>query len=74
MRESRAGSLPKGVANTSTEKHHGFITEQIQQHVRRKPQDVLILDAGCGLGGVSRHFAELGYKVIAIDVHEPSIV
>jgi len=46
---------------------HDFIGPERQEFIKRLPAGSKILDCGCGPGMDTERFAQLGYKVTAID-------
>jgi 2-polyprenyl-3-methyl-5-hydroxy-6-metoxy-1,4-benzoquinol methylase len=71
---ARDGTFPE--TQYGIVKRIGVIEEWVRQVKERTGKDVLtILDYGCGTGDhITFPLARAGYKVIGVDIHEPSIL
>ena len=55
-------------------KHHNFIVKEVNEWCGyRISKNIHILDIGCGVGELSIMLGNLGYSVLGIDIHEPSV-
>jgi SAM-dependent methyltransferase len=49
---------------------HAFTEPERQQFIQRLPASAIVLDCGCGPGFDSERFAQLGYRVYAVDLSD----
>lgn len=66
--------LKQTVFNTSPTHRNRLacIVRMLEEH--KKTSTLRILEVGCGLGNIALPIANQGYPVLAIDIHEPSII
>jgi 2-polyprenyl-3-methyl-5-hydroxy-6-metoxy-1,4-benzoquinol methylase len=71
---TKINKLLKSIKDPTGIKHHRFIINETARFVgKRLPRDIHILDVGCGVGELAGLLANLGYRVLGIDIHKPSI-
>jgi 2-polyprenyl-6-hydroxyphenyl methylase/3-demethylubiquinone-9 3-methyltransferase len=51
----------------------GYFHEALTRHLGLQPQDLSVLDVGCGGGVLSEEFAKIGCRVTGIDPSAPSL-